>query len=114
MSENLGVLVEAEDWPHGLRCAECNRCLKDGDRYSKRLDGLTDDGVPTVLIVCVGCALTEEQSPASKLEIDPFPDGDPPLTNPSPANDPLGLDQADADLAAGRARPAAKVLADLG
>lgn len=67
MSDVLGVLVETEDWPHGLRCADCNRLLEDGDRYSERLDSFTGDGVPLVVIVCVGCALTEtsntERSP---------------------------------------------------
>jgi len=57
----LGVLVEAEDWPHGLRCAECHRPLQEGGRYSERLDALNADGIPIVLIVCLGCALIEDK-----------------------------------------------------
>ena len=57
MAEALGLPVITEDWPHGLRCAECHRELGEGDRYSERLDSLIGD-TPAVLIVCIGCALT--------------------------------------------------------
>jgi hypothetical protein len=60
----LGKPVIAADWPHGLRCAECDRELAEGDRYSERFYGLTapcEDGKcavrPIVLIVCLRCAL---------------------------------------------------------
>ena len=49
-----GLIVRAADWPHGLRCGECSRPLKDGDRYAERLTGMVDD-VPAVMIVCCPC-----------------------------------------------------------
>lgn len=52
----LGVVVREEDWPHGLRCAECKSLLGEGDRYSERLEKFMGD-VPIVLIVCLSCAL---------------------------------------------------------
>lgn len=47
-----------EDWPHGLRCAECSCLIEEGDRYSQRLSSFQDD-IPVVLIVCVTCALAD-------------------------------------------------------
>ncbi len=58
--ETLGLLVHADDWPHGLRCADCRCELNDGNRYSERLTDFIDD-TPAVVIVCVGCALTTNQ-----------------------------------------------------
>lgn len=50
-----GLIVRAEDWPHGLRCGECSCLLEDGDRYAERLTGMVDDA-PAVMIVCRPCA----------------------------------------------------------
>lgn len=54
MTDDLLVVTE-EDFPHGLRCAECNRELPPGERYSEKLDGFIGD-TPTVILVCVTCA----------------------------------------------------------
>lgn len=51
----MPLIVRAEDWPHGLRCGDCARLLKDGDGYSERLTGMIGD-VPAVMIVCIDCA----------------------------------------------------------
>jgi len=48
------LIVRAEDWPYGLRCGECYRLLKDGDRYAEKLTGMVDD-MPAVMIVCRPC-----------------------------------------------------------
>lgn len=62
----LGIEYSDTDWPHGLRCADCERVLLDGDRYSERLIGLepipcngpgTCDAWPVTEIVCLRCAL---------------------------------------------------------
>ena len=50
------LIVRAEDWPYGLRCGECHRLLKDGDRYAKRWDGMVGD-IPAVMIVCDPCGM---------------------------------------------------------
>lgn len=47
------------DWPHGLRCADCDKLLGEGDRYASKLDSFIGD-VPVVLIVCLECALAVE------------------------------------------------------
>lgn len=49
-------LVRTEEWPHGLRCFDCNTNLDDGDPYSERLYGFVDE-VPAVEIVCISCAV---------------------------------------------------------
>lgn len=49
-----GLPVRAEEWPHGLRCMDCDRPLRDGDRYTKRVDSMIGDAVVTE-IVCVPC-----------------------------------------------------------
>jgi hypothetical protein len=40
----------------GLVCAECDRELAEGDRFSEKLEAVYD-GTPVVLLVCVPCAL---------------------------------------------------------
>jgi len=50
------LVVKTEDWPHGLRCMECNRELVEGDQYSERLSGFVDD-TPAVHIICAECAV---------------------------------------------------------
>lgn len=57
--EPIGLVYRDDEWEHGLRCAECNRLMQEGDRYSERLHALTSDGIPIVVIVCVGCAVME-------------------------------------------------------
>jgi len=46
----------AADWPHGLRCADCNRKFVEGQPISERLDSFIGD-TPVVVLVCVGCAI---------------------------------------------------------
>lgn len=60
-----GKVYRDEDWPHGLRCADCDRLLREGDRYSERLTGFQGEH-PLLLIVCAGCATT--QTPRSGAE----------------------------------------------
>ena len=50
------LVVQAEDWPHGLRCIECDAILEDGSLYSERLSGFVDE-TPAVEIVCMECAV---------------------------------------------------------
>lgn len=56
-----GEVYHEEEWPHGLRCAECSRLFTEGERYSARLTGFQDD-IPMTLIVCVGCAVSVDDS----------------------------------------------------
>jgi hypothetical protein len=54
-------IVRAEDWPHGLRCADCDTEMGDGDLYSEQLTGIAgesgDRPLFTVRIVCISCGL---------------------------------------------------------
>lgn len=60
MSETaFGHAYNDDDWPHGLRCAQCDRLMQEGDRFSERLDSMIDE-TPIALIVCVSCALDGE------------------------------------------------------
>jgi hypothetical protein len=54
MPSDQGLIVRARDWPHGLRCGDCCRVLRDGDRYAERLTGMAED-TPVVMIVCRPC-----------------------------------------------------------
>jgi hypothetical protein len=59
----FGLPVCADDWPWGLRCATCERELRDGDHYSERLielipqpcEGDSCGAWPVVELVCLGC-----------------------------------------------------------
>ena len=51
------LLHRDEDWPHGLRCAQCKRLMSEGDCYSERLESFIEDS-PVCLIVCEDCALS--------------------------------------------------------
>jgi hypothetical protein len=48
------LIVRSEDWPHGLRCGDCKRVLRDGDGYAQRWTGMVGE-VPAMLIVCRPC-----------------------------------------------------------
>lgn len=54
---NDAQVFASEEWPHGLRCAACDREFVEGQPISERLDSFIDE-VPLVVITCVGCALT--------------------------------------------------------
>lgn len=56
--EELGVVYEARDWPHGLMCAVCPRVFREGDRYSERLYAFAGNA-PIVEILCLSCATAE-------------------------------------------------------
>lgn len=49
-------IMRHADWPHGLRCGECDEEITDGERYSTVLEGFLED-VPIALVVCVTCGL---------------------------------------------------------
>lgn len=63
MSEVLpyGTEYHAEDWPHGLRCIDCDKTMEEGDRYASRLEGFIDE-TPVTYIVCLECALAPKPS----------------------------------------------------
>ncbi len=48
------LIVRADDWPHGLRCGECGRLLRDGDAFDERLTGMVGE-FPAYMIVCRPC-----------------------------------------------------------
>jgi hypothetical protein len=50
----VGRVVAEEDWPHGLRCMDCDRPLRGGDKYMERLAGF-DTGAPVTEAVCLNC-----------------------------------------------------------
>ncbi len=54
MSEPL--IVHAADWPHGLRCLECDERLVEGMAYSQRLVAMAGKW-PVLEIVCVPCGM---------------------------------------------------------
>jgi hypothetical protein len=43
-----------EEFPFGLRCADCDVLIEPGDHYSQRLEGFVDD-VPLTVLTCVPC-----------------------------------------------------------
>lgn len=51
-------IVRPEQFPHGLRCMDCQVELKVGDPYSLRLDDIVS-GVPVTEITCLDCALPD-------------------------------------------------------
>lgn len=51
-----GWAYDEADWPHGLRCMDCDRELSDGDRYTSRIVAFQDD-IPVMEIICLECAL---------------------------------------------------------
>jgi hypothetical protein len=51
------LIITQEDWPHGLRCMDCEAELDEGTAYSKRLVGIAASGEPISEIVCVPCGL---------------------------------------------------------
>jgi len=60
---SVPLIVAPEQWPHGLRCMDCDVRLTAGSAYSKRLVAIAGTGTfagePTyvVEIVCAPCAL---------------------------------------------------------
>jgi hypothetical protein len=51
-------VVRADDFPHGLRCGECCRVLRDGDPYAERWTGMMGE-FPACMIVCAACDVPE-------------------------------------------------------
>lgn len=56
MTDATGTRVAAEDWPHGLRCMDCDATIPEGTFYSKRLIAADEHAVVTE-IVCVPCGM---------------------------------------------------------
>lgn len=52
MSDDM--IVRAEEWPFGLRCADCDIEIVEGERYSTRLEGMIGD-TPVTVVTCVAC-----------------------------------------------------------
>lgn len=49
-----------EEWPHGLRCMDCNDLFIEGQPIAERLTGMTEvEGEPafSIEIICVPCSL---------------------------------------------------------
>lgn len=51
-------IVTKADFPHGLRCADCDREMEPGEHYSARLEGFVDE-VPLTVLTCELCALSD-------------------------------------------------------
>ncbi len=45
-----------DDYPHGLRCMDCDRKLEEGEAIAKRLVAVGEDAVVTETI-CMRCSL---------------------------------------------------------
>ena len=54
VSEPDVLIVRDADWPHGLRCADCARLMRDGEPYAERWTGMAGD-VPVIMICCTAC-----------------------------------------------------------
>lgn len=54
---DLGMVVAANEFPHGLRCMDCDRELPEGTRYTERLSGVSGESF-VVELVCLACGLT--------------------------------------------------------
>ena len=52
----LEPTMNADDFPHGLRCMDCGEPITDGSPYSKRLVAMDED-TPVTEIVCVPCGV---------------------------------------------------------
>jgi len=50
------LIMEAEEWPHGLICMDCKNPIIEGMAYSKRLVGFVDE-IPLSEVICIHCAL---------------------------------------------------------
>lgn len=44
-----------EEWPHGLRCCDCDHSFLNGEAYGSRLEAVTQEGIPVTVIACVVC-----------------------------------------------------------
>ena len=51
------MIIEEDDYPHGLRCMDCNRSLLPGDAISKRLVAIASDGMTITETVCILCSI---------------------------------------------------------
>jgi hypothetical protein len=54
VASSLGRDFDPNQWPHGLRCVECDREIGSGDRYIERPIGFVDD-TPALEVVCQDC-----------------------------------------------------------
>lgn len=49
------IVIREGDYPHGLRCMDCDRRLRPGDTLAKRLVAITPDGTFVTETVCALC-----------------------------------------------------------
>lgn len=59
-----GHEFDPDEFPHGLRCIDCEREITVGDRWASRLEALDEwDGEPVSIteILCLECALLVPQ-----------------------------------------------------
>jgi hypothetical protein len=57
---NDARIFDPGDWPHGLRCMDCDQPFVEGQPISERLVAMgkyADDPAVVVELVCVGCNL---------------------------------------------------------
>lgn len=55
------LIVRAADFPHGIRCGECKRLMREGERYAEIPEGFIGDTIGVVLVgMC--CAASGEES----------------------------------------------------
>jgi hypothetical protein len=54
-ADDLGIPFVRSEWPHGLKCTNCRHAFREGERFTTRLDALSEDGVPVCLLVCLPC-----------------------------------------------------------
>lgn len=51
-------IIDKAEWPHGVRCMDCDRLFEDGEAY---WEDSTDDDV--VELVCLTCAVNRRVTP---------------------------------------------------
>lgn len=76
-----GIEVTYDDFPDGLRCADCTNEIQWGDRYTERPEGmmgdtfadLTDEPVIEVSLICLRCAgLESDIVPLYDADLNPI------------------------------------------
>lgn len=60
MSDVGTSLFDSSEWPHGLRCMDCEDAFVDGQPIAKRLVSMTeyaDEPAFVAEVICVGCSV---------------------------------------------------------
>ena len=55
--QDLGIVYQETDWPHGLMCAQCPHVFHEGERFTSLLYAFAADS-PVAEVVCLPCAST--------------------------------------------------------